>query len=55
MACGTTANTYRTLDALRFALLTGTVVDTGEPDADARLKHDEPAIWEGLALSLIHI
>lgn len=49
MACGTTANTYRTLDALRFALLTGTVVDTGEPDADARLKHDEPAIWEGLA------
>jgi len=49
MACGTTANTYRTLDALRFALLSGTVVDTGEPDADARLKHDEPALWEGLA------
>lgn len=49
MACGTTANTYQTLDSLRFALLTGTVVDTAEPDADARLKHDEPGLWEGLA------
>lgn len=49
MACGTTANTYRTLASLRFALLTGTVVDTAEPDADARLRHDEPELWEGLA------
>lgn len=49
MACGITANTYRTLDSLRFALLSGTVVDTAEPDADARLHHDEPALWEGLA------
>ncbi|QQS01063.1 MAG: FAD-binding oxidoreductase [Austwickia sp.] len=49
MACGTTANTYQTLDGLRFALLSGTVVDTSEADADARFKHDEPALWEGIA------
>ena len=49
MACGTTANTYQTLDSLRFALLTGTIVDTSEPDADAHFKHDEPTLWQGIA------
>ncbi len=49
MTCGTEANAYRTLAALRVALLSGTVVDTGERDADARLRHDEPRLWEGLA------
>ena len=49
MQCGTTANTYRTLDALDLVLPSGTRVDTGAPDADARLRHDEPQLWEGLA------
>ena len=49
MQCGTTANTYRTLDALDLVLSSGTRIDTAEPDADARLRHDEPALWEGLA------
>ena len=49
MACGTTKNTYRTLDSLEVALLSGTVLDTGASDADDRLRALEPALWEGLA------
>ncbi|MGE0215566.1 FAD-binding and (Fe-S)-binding domain-containing protein [Mycolicibacterium sp.] len=49
MACGTVENTYRTLDSVVVVLPSGTVVDTGAPDADARLRHDEPEIFEGLA------
>ncbi|GAB47326.1 FAD-binding and (Fe-S)-binding domain-containing protein [Mobilicoccus pelagius] len=49
MACGTTRNTYRTLDCLEAVLLSGTVIDTALPDADARLKAAEPEVWEGLA------
>ncbi|MDO5710826.1 MAG: FAD-binding and (Fe-S)-binding domain-containing protein [Micrococcales bacterium] len=49
MQCGTTANTYRTLDALDLVLPSGTRVDTGVGDADERLRHDEPALWQGLA------
>ncbi|MBK7723538.1 MAG: FAD-binding oxidoreductase [Austwickia sp.] len=49
MACGTTKNTYRTLDSLEVALLSGTVLDTGAPDADERLRALEPALHEGLA------
>ncbi len=49
MQCGTTANTYRTLDSLDFVLPSGTRVDTGLRDADERLRHDEPGLWEGLA------
>ena len=49
MQCGTTANTYRTLDALDFVLPSGTRIDTASRDADEKLRHDEPALWEGLA------
>ncbi len=49
MAAGTTENSYRTLESLRFVLPTGTVVDTALPDAGARLRHDEPALHEGLS------
>lgn len=49
MACGTTHNTYRTLDSLEAVLLSGTVIDTALLDADARFKAVEPEIWEGLA------
>ena len=48
MACGTVENTYRTLDSMVLVLPSGTVVDTGAPDADARLRHDEPEIFNGL-------
>ena len=48
MACGIEANAYRTLDSLVLVLPTGTVVDTAEPDADARLLHREPLLYRGL-------
>ena len=48
MAAGITENTYRTLEALRCVLPSGTVVDTSLPDADARLRREEPALHEGL-------
>ncbi|MFT4297221.1 MAG: FAD-binding and (Fe-S)-binding domain-containing protein [Micropruina sp.] len=49
MACGTTQNTYRTLAGLEIVLLSGTVVDTAAPDADAQLRAVEPELWQGLA------
>nr|WTB28569.1 FAD-binding oxidoreductase [Streptomyces sp. NBC_00830] len=48
MACGTRHNTYSTLDSLTLVLPSGTVIDTGEPDADERLRAREPALYEGL-------
>ncbi len=49
MACGTVANTYRTLESLVLVLPGGTVVDTGAADADDRLRLTEPTLYEGLA------
>ncbi len=49
MSCGTTKNTYRTLAALQVVLPSGTLVDSGRPDADARLRAEEPELWQGLA------
>ncbi|QNN50876.1 FAD-binding oxidoreductase [Phycicoccus endophyticus] len=49
MACGIAANTYTTLDSLVLVLPSGTVVDSSAPDADARLRADEPELHEGLA------
>lgn len=48
MACGTVENTYQTLDSLVVVLPSGTVLDTGARDADQRLRHHEPAIFDGL-------
>jgi D-lactate dehydrogenase len=48
MACGTELNTYRTLESAVLVLPSGTVVDTGEPDADERLRALEPGIHAGL-------
>jgi D-lactate dehydrogenase len=48
MACGTRHNTYSTLDSLTLVLPSGTVIDTGAPDADERLRAREPALYEGL-------
>ncbi|TNM69510.1 FAD-binding oxidoreductase [Streptomyces sp. NP160] len=48
MACGTTANTYRTLCAMTAVLVDGTVVDSSAPDADERLRRDRPDLHAGL-------
>ncbi|MFD4505361.1 FAD-binding and (Fe-S)-binding domain-containing protein [Streptomyces sp. NPDC058457] len=48
MACGTELNTYRTLESAVLVLPSGTVIDTGSPDADDRLRSLEPAIHAGL-------
>jgi D-lactate dehydrogenase len=48
MLCGTSANAYRTLESLVFVLPSGTVIDSAAADADARLRHLEPAIHAGL-------
>ena len=42
MTCGTTANTYRTIDSMVIVLPSGTVVDTGDPHADELLRDKEP-------------
>ena len=48
MTCGTTANTYRTIDSMTIVLPSGTVLDTAAPDADDRLRSAEPALVEVL-------
>lgn len=49
MACGTQFNTYNTLESMVLVLPSGTVIDTAQPDADAKLHRAEPALWEGLS------
>jgi D-lactate dehydrogenase len=48
MACGTVENSYRTLESVVAVLPSGTVIDTGAADADAKLRALEPALHEGL-------
>ncbi|GAA2387629.1 FAD-binding and (Fe-S)-binding domain-containing protein [Dactylosporangium salmoneum] len=48
MTCGTHANTYQTLESMTLVLPSGTVVDTGRPDADAHLHTAEPLLAETL-------
>ncbi|GAA4562928.1 FAD-binding and (Fe-S)-binding domain-containing protein [Micromonospora coerulea] len=48
MTCGTEFNTYRTLESLLLVLPSGTMVDTGAPDADERLRATEPELHAGL-------
>ncbi|HEV1996720.1 MAG TPA: FAD-binding and (Fe-S)-binding domain-containing protein [Candidatus Dormibacteraeota bacterium] len=48
MACGTVDNTYKTLESVTVVLPSGTVVDTGAPDADERLRTLEPELHDGL-------
>ncbi len=48
MACGITENTYQTLESLVFVLPSGTVVDSGAPDADAALRAAEPDLVDRL-------
>ena len=48
MCCGVAQNAYHTLESLTFVLPSGTRIDTGATDADARLRETEPALWAGL-------
>ncbi|MBW4095764.1 MAG: FAD-binding oxidoreductase [Acidobacteria bacterium] len=48
MECGITDNAYQTLESLVAVLPSGTVVDTGAPDADAQLRAQEPELHDGL-------
>jgi D-lactate dehydrogenase len=48
MCCGTTQNSYKTLDSLTFVLPSGTTIDTAAPDAEARFAAEEPALAQGL-------
>ncbi|QJW38177.1 FAD-binding oxidoreductase [Cellulosimicrobium protaetiae] len=49
MTSGTERTAYRTVEAMTVVLASGTVVDTGAPDADARLRAAEPELHRGLA------
>jgi D-lactate dehydrogenase len=49
MACGTAQNSYQTVESLVVVLPSGTLIDTGAPDADERLWQLEPALYQGLA------
>jgi D-lactate dehydrogenase len=48
MACGTEFNSYRTIESMVIVLASGSVIDTGTHDADARLRHLEPEVHAGL-------
>ncbi|MFS0734152.1 FAD-binding and (Fe-S)-binding domain-containing protein [Microbacterium sp. 1P10UB] len=48
MACGTVENSYRTLESMVFVLPSGTTIDTADPDADRRLREEEPELSAGL-------
>jgi D-lactate dehydrogenase len=49
MRCGVTADSYRTLRSLTFALPSGTVIDSAAPDAAERFTAAEPELAAGLA------
>ncbi|WP_328464472.1 FAD-binding and (Fe-S)-binding domain-containing protein [Streptomyces sp. NBC_00448] len=48
MAAGTSRDSYRTVVSLTAVLPSGTVVDTGDPEADTALAAAEPELHQGL-------
>ncbi|WP_431807181.1 FAD-binding and (Fe-S)-binding domain-containing protein [Microbacterium paraoxydans] len=48
MACGITENSYQTVESLTLVLPSGTILDTGRPDANHILRAAEPEIADGL-------
>jgi D-lactate dehydrogenase len=48
MCCGVAQNAYHTLDSLKFALPSGTVIDTAEPGAEEEFCAREPRLVEGI-------
>ncbi len=49
MCCGTSMNSYRTVQSMRLVLADGTAVDTADPAARARLRETHGALLDGLA------
>src|SRR4051794_2196887 len=49
MRCGIVADSYSTVRALTFVLPSGTVIDTGAPDAAERFERAEPELAKGIA------
>ncbi|HEX4092514.1 MAG TPA: FAD-binding and (Fe-S)-binding domain-containing protein [Trebonia sp.] len=49
MSCGTEFNVYNTLESAVLVLPSGTVLDTGDADADGQLRDREPGLWAALA------
>ncbi len=48
MCCGVAQNAYHTLDSLKFALPSGTVIDTADPGAEEEFCAREAGLAEGL-------
>ena len=48
MQCGTTENSYATLDSLEFVLASGTRIDTAHPEAAKQFEQAEPELAAGL-------
>lgn len=48
MCCGTVENSYRTVKEMKIVLPSGTLVDTGAPDAEERFAAAEPQVAAGL-------
>jgi D-lactate dehydrogenase len=49
MRCGVVHDSYSTLRSIQFVLPSGTVIDTGAPDAAERFAAEEPELVQGLA------
>ncbi len=49
MRCGVVHDSYQTVRGVKFVLPSGTVIDTGAPDAEERFAALEPELAEGLA------
>jgi D-lactate dehydrogenase len=48
MRCGVTWDSYSTVESMTLVLASGTVVDTGAPEAESRFAAAEPELAEGL-------
>ncbi|GHH88728.1 oxidoreductase [Streptomyces sulfonofaciens] len=48
MTAGTTRNCYRTMASVTVVLPSGTIIDTGHPQANEHLRAAEPEIYQGL-------
>ena len=48
MACGIDQNSYRTVESMIIVLPSGTILDTADADADARLQALEPELHRGI-------
>jgi D-lactate dehydrogenase len=48
MTCGTEFNAYNTVESMVVVLPSGTIIDTGAPDADDRIRALEPDMFRGL-------